>query len=297
MNTLGETANGAVDTISNATNAPSRTPGGRDVIRELQERLKVVSHCPVKVFVASYIPRYWYPYRLQHAADARPWVKEESLEVIMDSAILEEEIGNQEVLDKAHDLHADYVIPNDSLDDQAATTTAVREFVDLYEDHECTSTPMIPLQPPYDRHYRELDEFSHYVLGGIATASPVEQLQEIRRFREEAGRYVYAHGLGLGASMKMIRALRGDPTLLDSFDLSTTEQVVANEKLPDKTWINRDFRYPTGDESSTVRAAYASAVVLQLNYMLGPFCSDDELESDSEQATLAAADGGVPRDD
>lgn len=262
------------------------------MIRELQERLKVVSHCPVKVFIASYIPRYWYPYRLQHAGKARDWVKDESLEVIVDSAIMEEEIGNTETLDRAHELHADYVVPNDTLDDQDATTQAVREFVTEYESHPCTATPLIPLQPPYDEHYRELDGFSHYVLGGIAMASPKEQLREIHRFREEAGRYVYAHGLGLGASLTMIRGLREDPTLLDSFDLSTPEKVIRGEKLPDKSWIQGEFHYPTGEDSSTVRAAYASAVALQLNYMLGPFCSDDSLDTEFEQQTLVAADGG-----
>lgn len=268
------------------------------MIREFRERLKVISHSPVKVFVASYIPRYWYPYRLQHAGKARDWAKDESLEVIVDSAIMEDDIGNVETLDRADELNADYVIPNDTLHDQAATTDAVREFVREYEQHECAATPLIPLQPPYHEHYRELSQFSHYVLGGIATADPETQLAEIRRFREEAGRYVYAHGLGLGASLTLIKALRDDPTLLDSLDLSTPEQVIRGEKLPDKTWQQRPFEYPTGADSSTVRAAFASAVTLQLNYMLGPFCNDDLLESAYEQSTLGqtvtATDGGTP---
>ena len=263
------------------------------MIREMQERLKVVSHCPVRVFVASYLDRYWYPYRLQHAGKAREWAKDESLEVILDSAIMEEEIGNTETLDRAHELNADYVIPNDTLGDQAATTDAVHEFVEEYEDHPCTATPLIPLQPPYDVHYRELDQFSHYVLGGIAASDPKTQLREIRRFRDEAGRYVYAHGLGLGASLKLIRALRDDSTLLDSLDLSTPEKVIRGEKLPDKSWQQREFQYPRGENSSTVRCAYASAVALQLNYMLGPFCTDETLTSEFEQSTLAlATDGG-----
>lgn len=257
------------------------------MMREFSERMKVVSHSPVKVFVASYIPRYWYPYRLQHAGKAREWVKDESLEVIMDSAIMEEDIGNEETLDKATELNADYVIPNDTLHDQQATTDAVHEFVETYEAHPCRATPLVPLQPPYDEHYRVLDEFSHYVLGGIATADPKTQLEEIRRFRDVAGEHVYAHGLGLGASLTLIKALRADPRLLDSLDLSTPEQVIRGEKLPDKTWQQSGFQYPTGEDSSTVRAQYASAVVLQLNYMLGPFCTDDILDDAFEQSTLA----------
>lgn len=265
------------------------------MMREFSERMKVVSHSPVKVFIASYIPRYWYPYRLQHAGKARQWVKDESLEVIVDSAIMEEEIGNKETLDKADELNADYVIPNDTLHNQTATTDAVHEFVEIYERHPCRATPLIPLQPPYDEHYRELDGFSHYVLGGIAAADPDVQLTEIRRFREAAGDHVYAHGLGLGASLRLIKALREEPRLLDSLDLSTPEKVIRGEKLPDKSWQQRKFSYPTGEDSSTVRAQFAQAVALQLNYMLGPFCSDDVLEDEFTQTELpglVATDGG-----
>lgn len=269
------------------------------MLRELQERLKIVSACPIKIYVASYIPRYWYPYRLQHAGKARPWLAEESLETIVDSAIMNDDIGNEQALDKAHELHADYVVPNDTLNDQDATTEAVREFVAAYEAHPCSATPLIPLQPPYDQHYRELNEFSHYVLGGIATSDPEVQLEEIRKFREEAGSYVYAHGLGLGASQTVIDALRDDSTLLDSFDLSTPEQVVKNDKLPDSSWKQQDFAYARGENSSTIRAQFAQAVVLQLNYVLGPFYDDDS--GPTMQTTLlestTAADGGEPVDE
>jgi hypothetical protein len=256
------------------------------MIREFRERLKIVSHCPVRVFIASYIPRYWYPYRLQHAEKARDWAKDESLEVIMDSAIGDSAVGNEAVLERAAECNADYVIPADTLHSQPQTTGAVNEFVGLYEAHDCRAKPLIPLQPPYDRHYQELDGFSHYVLGGIATTDPEDQLQHIRRFRDEAGYGVYAHGLGLGASLELIRALRENPRLLDSLDLSTPEQVVKGEKIPDKTWEQRDFQYATGDCSSSVRSAYANAVALQLNYMLGPFCDDDVLQTDRFEQTV-----------
>lgn len=268
------------------------------MLRELRERLKIISHAPVKVYLASYIPRYWYPYRLQHAGKARDWVQDESLETIMDSGISDEDIGNEEVLDRAHEVNADYVIPADVLGDQGATTRAVREFMRLYERHDCRAKPLIPLQPPYPEHYRELSGHSHYVLGGIALSPPSDQLAAIREFRDEAGYGVYAHGLGLGASLELVKALREEPRLLDSFDLSTNEQVVKGEKIPDKSWIQHEFKYPRGENSSTVRAQYAQAVALQLNYMLGPFCEDEVVESQFEQSTLmgsvTAADGGNP---
>ena len=266
------------------------------MIREFTEQMKIISHSPVKVFLASYINRYWYPYRLQHAGKAKQWLQDESLETILDSGISDEEIGNRETLDKAHELNADYVVPADVLHDRDATTEAVREFMRMYESHPCRAKPLIPLQPPHEKHYQDLAGFSHYMLGGLKMGSPVEQLKAIRAFRDVAGYGVYAHGLGLGANLTLIKALRENPRLLDSFDLSTNEQVVIGEKIPDKSWSQRDFAYPRGDNSSTVRAAFAKAVALQLNYMLGPFCSDDLVSSAWEQSSLvqsvAAADGG-----
>lgn len=256
------------------------------MMREFGERMAIISHCPIRVYIASYIPRYWYPYRLQHAEKARPWVKDESLEVIMDSAIGDSAVGNVEVLDRAHELNADYVIPADTLHDQAATTAAVGEFMDIYKTHACRARPLVPLQPPYERHYEDLDGFTHYVLGGMAMADPSEQLEGIRRFREAAGFGVYAHGLGLGASLPLIKKLREEPRLLDSLDLSTPEKLIRGEKIADKTWKQRPYEYARGERSSSVRAQFASAIALQLNYMLGPFCDDEILDRQWEQQPL-----------
>lgn len=262
----------------------------------MSERFKIIRNAPVKIYVASAIDRYWYPYRLQAASNASEWAKEECLELIMDSAIGDAAVGNAEVLDAACEYNADFVVPADTLHNQSETTEAVREFMTLYRDHECRAKPLVPLQPPYHEHYRELDGHSHYVLGGIATSDPEVQLKEIRRFRREAGYGVYAHGLGLGASLRLIRELRENPRLLDSLDLSTTEQHAINDRIADATWQQKEHHYPTGANSSTVRAAYANAAVMQLNYMLSPFCDDDLLKSEWQQSTLstsvAATDGG-----
>lgn len=259
-------------------------------MREFAERCKIIAHSPITVYIASYNPRYWYPYRIQHAGQAREWVRDESLSVIMDSGISDESIGNKETLDRAHELRSDYVIPADSFRDQSGTTAAISEFLDLYEDHPCSATPLLPLQPPFDRHYREFSEYSHFALGGIASVDPSEQVREIKRFREVAGDTVSAHGLGLGASLELIRALRDDPSLLDSLDLSTPEQMTINGQIADSSWIQRDFDYPRGEDSTTIRGAYASAMAIQLNYMLSPLCSDKNLESAYEQTQLSDLD-------
>lgn len=257
-------------------------------MREFRERVKIIAHCPIRVFIASYNPRYWYPFRVQHAGQARDWVRDESLELIMDSAIGDEEIGNKETLDQAHALRTDYVVPADVYRSQVETTAAVSDFLKLYDSHPCSATPLIPLQPPFDEHYRELPDYSHYALGGLASDDPDEQIREIRRFREEAGSSVYAHALGLGASMRLIRALRDDPVLIDSLDLSTPEQMTINGQIADSSWTQQEFSYPHGEDSTTVRAAYSIALAIQLNYMLSPLCTD--LETEYRQSRLSDLD-------
>jgi len=216
-------------------------------MREMSERLRVISRCPVKVFVASYIPRYWYPYRLQHAGKARDWAKDESLEVILDSAIMEEDIGNRETLDRAHEVGADYVIPNDTLHDQEATTDAVRAFADLYEEHPCSATPLIPLQPPYDEHYRELDQFSHYVLGGMAVpeVGTAEQIRHIRAFGNVVHDGAYVHALGVGGGRKFVKTV-APLEILDSVDCATPEIAAANGCVIDADLKQREVREYNG---------------------------------------------------
>jgi len=174
------------------------------------------------VFVASNIP-HDYPLKLQKPATATPTVRNSAETYILDSGI-GDETTNAEVLNLATKLEADYVVPCDELHDQEATTEAVREFADLYADHECTATPLIPLQPPHAEHYLDLPDWSHYALGGMALESVTDKqaIQWARDCRAVAGPDVHLHGLGIGGGQHVINTLSGEG-VFNTVDCATPE--------------------------------------------------------------------------
>jgi len=191
-----------------------------------------------RVFVASNIPTA-YPYKLQKPSTVNQRVRDTAEVFIMDSGI-GDDVSNAEVLDLAHEYDAEFVIAKDYLHDQERTTESVYTFMELYEDHDCDAWPLVPLQPPFDEHYRQLDEFGWYVLGGMATDDihAQQQLEWIRDFRTVAPE-AFAHGLGVGGGFEFARHAAGE-NLLDSLDCSTPEQAamfgkVLNEKLRQKS--------------------------------------------------------------
>lgn len=176
-----------------------------------------------RVYVASNIPTS-YPHKLQKPSTVNAAVRDTADSFIMDSGI-GDDTTNEQVLDLAHKYDADYVIAKDYLHDQDRTAESVHEFFDLYPDHPCDATPMVPLQPPFENHLTMwgLEGFDHYVLGGLVDYGWWEQLPWIRGFREKAGWDVYAHGLGVGGGIEFVSRV-AKTGLLDSIDCSTPEQ-------------------------------------------------------------------------
>lgn len=185
------------------------------------------------VYVASAMPTA-YPLKLQKPSTVSPRVRETAETFIMDSGI-GDDVSNAEVLDLAEKYDADYVVAKDYLHDQDRTTESVREFIDLYNDHDCTATPMIPLQPPFHEHYNDLPGFDHYVLGGMAgdNTSTRQCIRWIERFDDVAPDDAYVHGLGIGGGYGIVRAFAGTDTL-DSIDCSTPEQAAMFGKVLDE---------------------------------------------------------------
>jgi len=174
-------------------------------------------------------------------------------------------------------------------DYQRATTDSVLDFVDLWEERSLNARPIIPLQPDHVEHYRALPdrlrEFGYYSLGGIAKAGPEEQVRALQNFREEIGYGPQVHALGVGSHPDVIRAIRDDPALVDSVDISTPEQSVKNGTLPDKTHkqpATNSFQIARGTNSSTTRSAFMEAVYFHLVYCITPFCEDDYFAEDED---------------
>lgn len=190
-----------------------------------------------KFFVASAMP-IDYPYKLQKPSTVSQRDRDGASEFIMDSGI-GDEVSNETVLDIAHKYDADWVVAKDYLHDKERTTESVRQFMDLWENHETDATPLIPLQPPHAKHYADLNGYDHYVLGGMAIddVTTAQKIRWIREFREVAPN-VYAHGLGVGGGMEFVQKVAGSG-LLDSVDAATPEMAgqfgaVLDERLRQK---------------------------------------------------------------
>lgn len=244
---------------------------------------EIIDACPIDVYVASAMA-YEYPCKLMKPAHASHAVAESCDTLIMDSGIGDDDLTNRDVLHEAHEYGADYVIAKDYLHDQDRTTESVREFYDEYSTHPCTATPLVPLQPPYLEHWRELDCPGMVVLGGMMRASGRETVQALREFRDAAGNSVHVHGLGVGNNPDFLQAVRENPELVDSVDCSTFEQMPVNGTIADSGLKQHKFQYPRGKHSSVFRWRMAQWMVLQLNYLLGPFA---DVEFD-ENHTLGA---------
>jgi len=175
-----------------------------------------------RFFVASDIP-HDYPLVLQKPATASASIRDTAETFILDSGI-GDDVDARDILDLGATLDADYVIADDELHNQPATTRNVRRFEELHADHETDATLMTPLQPPHAEHYWDLPDRSHYCLGGMAgdDVSDEQAVRWIREFRRVAGPDPYVHALGVGGGIGVVRALAGTG-LVDSVDAATPE--------------------------------------------------------------------------
>lgn len=157
-------------------------------------------------------------------------------------------------------------------------------------------TVVAPVQPPYaealDALYEPVtnryapggevvvaEHVDHFAVGGLLEFGPAERVAALRTVRDRLGPDAWVHALAPGTDLRVLAAIRDAPGLVDSLDVSTPERAPANGKVPDKTWTQRKHQFPSGDDSTTVRSAYAAAIAVQLAYMLSDLCDDDVLET------------------
>jgi hypothetical protein len=259
--------------------------------REIRERERLHDACPVDVYVAGINPRYSWPNRLVAADRASSSVVNSAETVIVDSVVNNPFYSNLAILDAAHDLDADYVIGKDwppAADpcDRGGIhpRDALDHFIGEYMCHECNADVIVPVFPPFDAKKLQglrKDWINDYAIGGMSEMTGEQQVAHIRQFRDLVGDDVAVHGLGVGTSIELIHAIRSsveedpDAPLLDSLDISTPETAVGNNKVPDKRWRQQRVQFPTGTDSTTVRAGFAAAIARMLEYELTPECDDD----------------------
>jgi hypothetical protein len=232
-----------------------------------------------EVYVASNLATD-YPRKLQKPSTVNDAVRGTATSFIFDSGI-GDDVSNEEVLDMAHEYRADYVVAKDYLHDQDATTASVQEFIELYPEHECEAIPLVPLQPPFDEHYRDLPGHQRYVLGGMAVddVSRQDKLHWIRDFRAVAPD-VYAHGLGVGGGIQFVRQVAGTG-LLDSIDCSTPEQAAMFGSVLDEQLRQQQVREKNGDGVAKRNTALATFNSWQLQDVW-----DREADKDMTQTAL-----------
>lgn len=259
--------------------------------REIEARERLHEQCPVDVYVAGINPRYSWPNRLVAANEARPSIPESAESVIVDSVVNDPYYAVDDVLDAAQKLNAEYVVgkdwppESDPADEGVHATDAYNWFLGKYRDHKCEADVIVPIAPPFDSGcLNGLSKVDHFALGGMRDMSGEQQVAHIQTFREVAGYDIDVHGLGVGTSAELISAIResveDDPEnpLLNSFDISTPENAVSKGKLPDKSWQQHRVPFPTGEDSTTMRAGFAESIARMLEYELSPGCDDEILK-------------------
>jgi hypothetical protein len=216
---------------------------------------------------------------------------------MVDSAIGEDEVENEMVWNEAKRYNADYVVLKDFLFDQERTTRSIRDFMDgVYESgiSSFSGRVFFPLQPSKEgridhwKHYKELESelssssHTHFMLGGLKDAKPEKQIKALRKFRDVAGYEKYLHGLGMGGSLDFVKAIRDNPRLVDSVDLTTPVHAVNNGNVMGKDLKHRNIGIAQGENTTTVGASFVNSMLIHLNYLYSPYCNDDVLDDKDE---------------
>lgn len=210
---------------------------------------RLINDAYVDLFLAGVDgARIYWPWRMARENGSLSDRYREACEVYwVDSSIQNEDYGNQDVLDDAHEVGAEAVLLADTMGELDATVDAVLEGIELADNHPFDGDVIVPLQPPYDECYAELaGQSEYYAIGGLKDEpNDAVRIQAAETVRELAGRDVHLHGLGWGPRDELARELADRPWLLDSIDYSSPVQSSVGA-MP-------------GDEHSTVTAAYAGA--------------------------------------
>jgi len=241
------------------------------MLKEFENRLSVISESYVDVYSAASggIEQFWYPYKLQSPGAAEGRSRETCFQYILDSGI-GKDITNAEIIEKAEEMRASYVVPKDYMHDRDRTTESVEEFFSLYKESDCYAKPIIPLQPPHDEHYEDLKGYSYYAVGGVKDWDNKKKIEAVKATRETVGPSKMLHGFGVGVTEDLVDAVQRTPNLLDSIDSSTPSVAIKNNSIYDESLSQFEFDVPNGQKSSAVRSHGALLMLMVANFVLSP---------------------------
>lgn len=179
-----------------------------------------------RFYAADHTAMMPYPFRLGRAGkdgsdgpqhESSPTIAKRSEHYILDSAIGDEDVGNQDVLDRAEylDFAPDILVAADKIHDPEVTTERVLDMFRLIEEHpDYDPELIIPLQfddsTTHVEHYERLADrvaeagFSiedHIIgVGGIKDSPVPVQVEACIEVREHVGLDAQIHAFGLGCS-------------------------------------------------------------------------------------------------
>lgn len=187
--------------------------------------------------------RIYWPWRMQPVHEATQSYRNACEKFIIDSSFNREEITNQDVLDKALALDAEYAVLADVYQDKDGTVEAILDGLSLYDDHAFDGDVIVPLQAPHDQCYRDLEGqgIDYVAVGGLKDAGTRKQISATRSVRDTVGVGTHIHGLGFTLASKdgtptgWVSAIHDNPDLIDSIDNSKyIQQIITQERDIDK---------------------------------------------------------------
>lgn len=255
---------------------------------EFRRQMDIIGNARRKctIYSASYISHYWYPFKLRSVGNGWDALDGSCMDLIIDSDINDESITNREVLEEAVEVNANIVIPKDYIDEPEKTRQSLIEFEEIIEQEFGSIQPIVMpvLQNDHISHLKKHEEFyneySHIALGGLIHLEPEDQARRLKKTRDILGDKTHIHGLGMGASLGVIKAIRQNPNMIDSLDMSTAEKIVRNGNMTDWAFNQEQppIPMPYGEDKTTVNAGFSKSLLVMLNYMLTDLVDEDRLE-------------------
>lgn len=269
----------------------------------IMKREEIIDACPIGVYTSSTRQSWAWPWKLNSFHHARPAARRTCETLVVDSGV--RAWGRPEtVLNAAAKVDADWVFATDvtGMEDSSrdyhdadaypdpevhgsvfdAAFAGIAMFMEKAREIGCLDKVILPIQPDYvefltacdDRGW--LDEVSYIAVGGLLAVGEVDgRIDALRDVREYVGEDMNIHALAPSTHPAMLWALRQNPSLVDSLDVSTPESATGSNKLPDATWrqarngrIQGKHLFPYGTNASTIRGVGAEMVSLQLAQML-----------------------------
>lgn len=241
------------------------------------ERIEdILEKCPLDIYLCGtdrgMTP---WPYRMRRLDKTTQNLVRNFERFIVDSAVQNPELTSKDALDKAVEVGAGRVVLEDVMRDMEKTVELVLNGLEVADSHRFDGEVIVPLQPPYEACYRELEgQADTYALGGMSNDPGLTRLEYARNVREIAGQEINLHGLGWGVEDTLISAVREDPDLLDSIDMSTPLWSARHEF---SCWLGAHVVVP--------EFFYAFTLCLEKARRLSPELTDDPRESCSTAAT------------